>query len=1292
MRNLLSTRRVHHQISSSQAPDLPLGATDWDAGSDSIICAFGPSSEFPTIEISRITADGAIQNITSWNYQGPCPKKGLEADRILDLHYFGDDMSICLVLEGGDVILVREDPNIDQSQVEIVGSVEEGIKAASWSPDEGLLAIATAAETFILMTRQFEPVADAKLLDEDLKLSKHVNVGWGKKETQFKGKRAAALRDPTIPEKVDEGILSSSDRGEIRLSWRGDAQFVAVSTIQSKKRRVIRVFGRNGELDGVSEPVDRMEDTLGWRPSGNIIASTRRDGEHTEVIFFERNGLRHGDFCLPPPKAGAGNDQVHGLAWNTDSTVLAVCLQDRIQLWTTANYHWYLKCEIRNQKAHASSIHPMPNVKWHPEKALHLYTIAEDRITELDFSWVVHHGAVSPPHDFGIVLVIDGCILKMTPLRFASVPPPMALHDLMLDGNTIDVAFNPLGGSLIALTTERIDIINWDIPKLGQKAPVQLRKGVIELEDMSEYRQVSFLGSDKIALLHNSSAIDIYQRSESSWELLKELRDGRLLDGVASIKLSDDKISLLCETLAGDVLVFNEELEVVETQRLPVASIISDRYAVENEKRMILGLSDNGRLFVNEKLLTTGCTSFVMTNNHIVITTTQNLLKFILLTVDIEDLQVPADDAVGSEWCRSVERGSKLVTVVPSTFAVVLQMPRGNLETIYPRALVLAGIRGSIDAMDYKTAFTYCRTHRVDLNILYDHNPQQFMESINAFLDQIENSQYVDLFLSMLRDEDVTKTMYDPKMHDPGKPTNAEGDISLSHTSPEIPNKVNVVCDAILAGIKRREYPSTQNLVTCYVSKKPPDLDSGLSMISEMRAGDQERADLAIEHICFLADVNKLYDHALGIYDLDLALLIAQQSQKDPREYLPFLQSIRALTHLRQKHYIDDFLGRHNKAANWLHELGDEAFAELSEYTVEHNLYRQVTDLVKYDEEKRKIITRLHAEYLIATSNYREAGLSFEHLALWESALAAYQKCGMWQEALYASSRIPLSSEETKELARVLADALIESKDFKNAARIYLDYYEDTKEAVSAYCKGSFFGEAMRVVALKQEFQLIDEVVDPGLVESFNTTSELIADFLEQIESQISRIKELREKKQRDPLAFYGASGEVDAPDNVSVAGTDASTAAGSIFTRYTDKSGGTIGTSATRRTSKNRRREERKKARGKKGSVYEEEYLLNSIGRLIARLNETQAESYRLIEGLVRRGMRERAESIQLGIQNVLSALEQGRKEVFDNVPVAPSSLSIEHGQEPEDGFGSIPIKPPDFSTIQQFKGLSIL
>lgn len=42
-------------------------------------------------------------------------------------------------------------------------------------------------------------------------------------------------------------------------------------------------------------------------------------------------------------------------------------------------------------------------------------------------------------------------------------------------------------------------------------------------------------------------------------------------------------------------------------------------------------------------------------------------------------------------------------------------------------------------------------------------------------------------------------------------------------------------------------------------------------------------------------------------------------------------------------------------------------------------------------------------------------------------------------------------------------------------------------------------------------------------------------------------------------------------------------------------------------KSAKSRRRQERKKARGKKGSIYEEGYLLDSLKRLIEKFNTTQ-------------------------------------------------------------------------------------
>lgn len=324
-----------------------------------------------------------VDTIISWNHQTSSLEEGSASDQILDMHAF-EDGSISLVFRGGDVVVISGIDSNDAT-VEIVGSVDEGILAASWSPDEELLILATGHDTVIIMTRQFEIVCNRKLNLEDLSLSKHVDVGWGKKETQFKGKRAAALRDPTMPERVDTGALSALDSRLVQLSWRGDGQYFVSSTIHEGRRRILRVFARNGELDGVSEPVDGMEGALAWRPSGNLIASVKRSTDGIHVIFFERNGLRHGEFPLRVRGPDLDHTQVLEIKWNVDSTVLAVRLSDRIQLWSSGNYHWYLKWELMNECMGIDNKLTIDCTKawmrWHPEKALQLHVVSKGELS-----------------------------------------------------------------------------------------------------------------------------------------------------------------------------------------------------------------------------------------------------------------------------------------------------------------------------------------------------------------------------------------------------------------------------------------------------------------------------------------------------------------------------------------------------------------------------------------------------------------------------------------------------------------------------------------------------------------------------------------------------------------------------------------------------------------------------------------------------------------------------------------------------------------------------------------------
>lgn len=183
---------------------------------------------------------------------------------------------------------------------------------------------------------------------------------------------------------------------------------------------------------------------------------------------------------------------------------------------------------------------------------------------------------------------------------------------------------------------------------------------------------------------------------------------------------------------------------------------------------------------------------------------------------------------------------------------------------------------------------------------------------------------------------------------------------------------------------------------------------------------------------------------------------------------------------------------------------------------------------------------------------------------------------------------------------------------------------------------------------------MLESVIDPGLGEAFASSTELLADCKSQLLAQVPRIRELRLKALLDPLAFYegerGGGGDGDVPDDVSIAASSRISTNRSLYTRYTGKNGsvGTAGTGVSRATSKNRKREERKRARGKKGSVYEEEYLVNSVERLINRVESVRGEVGRLVLGLVRRGMWERARALEGAVSEVVGMCKACLEEVF--------------------------------------------
>ncbi|CAI8500864.1 unnamed protein product [Hanseniaspora opuntiae] len=85
------------------------------------------------------------------------------------------------------------DDDVIEANTSIVGTIDTGIMAASWSPDEEQLSLITKSSDsdklkMILFTPDFDILNEYVFELDDLKKSKNVNVGWGNKTTQFRGK------------------------------------------------------------------------------------------------------------------------------------------------------------------------------------------------------------------------------------------------------------------------------------------------------------------------------------------------------------------------------------------------------------------------------------------------------------------------------------------------------------------------------------------------------------------------------------------------------------------------------------------------------------------------------------------------------------------------------------------------------------------------------------------------------------------------------------------------------------------------------------------------------------------------------------------------------------------------------------------------------------------------------------------------------------------------------------------------------------------------------------------------
>ncbi|TKS72786.1 Elongator complex protein 1 [Collichthys lucidus] len=1160
---------------------------------------------------------GQVVSEASLTAEGFLPEDG--SGVVVGLQDLAELESACLATAGGDVVLFN---------------------------------LNTCQETIIMMTKDFEPITEVGIHQDDFGEGKFITVGWGKKETQFHGSEGKQAAQRKIQEVQP---AAPWDDRRPRVTWRGDGQLFAVSAVclQTGARKV-RVWNREGVLQATSEPINGLEQALCWKPSGSLIASTQRHPNKHSVVFMEKNGLLHGDFTLPFSK-----DQAKDMTAGEDKQV-NTC----IQLWMVGNYHWYLKQSL--DFGRDSEKVPVC-VCWDPERPLRLHVVTRSW-TSITYDWActTERSPGLDATDNANVAVIDGDKILVTTFRQHVVPPPMCSFELQLASPVNQVTFlcqPQRTNQLAALTSDgQISIYSQDSAEQAKKTadgfrtmsrpPVlqktfrvtALQKEPLSLRQLLWLQDEVFVGVSS-GLLPTMSTLLLLcpaQDADDTLTVRSEVEvDGVVIGmvhsiqtGTVALQLEDGRIRKLlwdCPELSVEDWRDSSGCSI----NFPVPCVQTALCSISGEE-CLLGLTDRSHLYAGDTELASNISSFAICNDFLLITTHSHTCRCLQLsTLSVKGLQVAlaSDGSQNDETLRRVERGSRIVTVVPQDTRVILQMPRGNLETVHHRALVLAQLRKWLDSLRFREAFECMRKLRINLNLIYDHSPKVFLENIETFITQLDSINHINLFLTELKEEDTTSSMYPRPEGSPVQTQPVSGQ-----------KKVDVVCDALRSTLESMD-PNKffLSILTAHVKKTVPELEIALQKVHELRENPPQApgavsAEEALKYLLFLVNVNDLYEHSLGTYDFDLVLMVAEKSQKDPKEYLPFLNMLKSLEPNYQRYTIDKHLKRYRKALHHLSKCGKEHFPEALQLVKEQKLYNEALRLYTADSAQYKALSCAYAQHLVEQQQAEQAGLLLWRCGEPASALQAFAGSLSWRNAICVAQQMPLPPDQLALLARDLAEKLTEQRRYSEAALLLDQYAKDCEEAILALITGAVWEEALRLIYIHNRQDITETNLKPALLEAVSNQTSFLEAQTATFTRHKTRLAVVREQKEKARLDMLDEDGP-DCPD-AELYSEASSVMTGSKYSHSNSR--------ISSRSSKNRRKAERKKLSLKEGSPLEDKALMYALGEIITAVDKMREEVHGLLKALVLFQFDKQAEKLQLAYEEALHMVEVAVPEVW--------------------------------------------
>jgi elongator complex protein 1 len=794
-----------------------------------------------------------------------------------------------------------------------------------------------------------------------------------------------------------------------------------------------------------------------------------------------------------------------------------------------------------------------------------------------------------------------------------------------------------------------------------------LRSNVLSDSLQGPWRLPVFVSDDVIALVEpatfsgQSESICLWNLAEG--RNLAEKLASLSLDGLVMAISKSKKIpslggnGLVVATSCGRIVLLgiSEDLQCNPSPyKLFVSSSIPCSSAADavNMVDVVIGSSERHLVFardtsgvlevvdtalVRSLVICRDCSSFCISNDFLIYTTRSHLMHCLpidspkrgapiqfslertiagLLNSASSDLADKKDGLDGAQVAslvaqkeagliRPIDRGSCIVGALVNDVRIVLQAPRGNLETIAPRPLVNSRVVELARRKEYGSAFVLSRQQRIDMNVLVDADPDGFCCNIASFVRQVDDPSHLCIFITFLKGPEAS---------------------------------VSSICRAMVDVIDQFEDPAvitryTTTVITAIYRCQPTDFPSLLKRIRAVYKRSAAEGANALDFLHVLVkDEELLYRKALGTYNLTMAYMVAKASHMDPAEYSIELNSLQRMDECHRRYSIDMKLEAYESALGNLFLCGEKERTACLDLTRKHALFETALRLFAKDSAGLGQVRKDFSSFLIAEERFSDAAAVCASNSDWELAAMAHRDAGEWQLALSAFQRVPQDNRPTNArfrnvatFAETVAASLTETSRHVEAARVRSIYLEDADGALNELIAAHEWEAALELVSgtyfrpasLPMLGQTANEAyvhVRNELVSAAESSVKDLHDTAFKLQERTARLIAIRETKARMKATFGSPGGNGGESDSDALSSSTGASSLGSsvasdvtFATSTSAMSSRTSlyasvgrGNSSRGRASTARRAGKASRKRIRPGDAREEDALLSTILKLV--------------------------------------------------------------------------------------------